>query len=181
MNELLIEAFRHSGWATKQLIDLCRGLSREQLTDSGTTAAREPRADRDWSRERDIIALLNHTIRADRGYVSRRDERPGWADSEEDSADLDELERRSEENFHVWERFFSEQIDPAKMLTLDDGQYEAEQSVLVVQALYHAHIHLEQISAILIGLGAELPDIQAWSYAEATGQARPRNADLEKE
>jgi hypothetical protein len=33
----------------------------------------------------------------------------------------------------------------------------------------------KQISAILTGLGIEPLDIQAWSYAEATGHARERS------
>ena len=174
MKVIMLEAFRHSTWAMKQLLATCRGLTMAQLTGPGSAADMEGRGGKDWSRERNIVAIFNHIIRSDRGYVSRRGDRPEWAESEEDSDHFDELERRAEENALVWERFLSELIDPRKLLVLDEGAYEAEQSVLLVQALYHIHIHLEQVSAILIRLGVEPPDLQAWSYAEATDQARPR-------
>ena len=105
---------------------------------------------------------------SDRGYVSRRGDRPNWAENEEDTTDLDELERRADENAEVWERFLSQPLEATKLIMLDQGAYEAEQSVLVVQALHHGNAHREQICAVLSGLGIQPPDIQAWAYAEAT-------------
>jgi hypothetical protein len=40
--------------------------------------------------DRGILAILNRIIQSDRGYASRRGERPDWVENEEDSADLDE-------------------------------------------------------------------------------------------
>lgn len=108
--------------------------------------------------------------------MSRRGDRPDWAENEEDTADLDELERRSDENAQVWDQFLSQPLDATKLIILNQGAYEAEQSVLVVQALHHGNIHREQICAILTGLGIQPPDVQAWAYAEATGRARERTA-----
>jgi uncharacterized damage-inducible protein DinB len=107
--------------------------------------------------------------------VSRRGQRPDWVENGEDTADLDELERRAEENAEVWERFLSQPLEATKRIILDQGAYEAEQSVLVVQALHHGNAHREQICAVLTSLGVEPPDIQAWAYAEATGDARERS------
>ena len=164
--EILLEAFRHHAWANKQLLATCRGLPDEQLRVPGTAAGTD----------RGILAIFNHIVRSDRGYVSRRGERPGWVENEEDTAaDLDELERRADENAEVWERFLSQPLEATKLVILDQGAYEAEQSVLVIQALHHGNAHREQICAILTGLGIELPDIQAWAYAEATGHARERS------
>jgi uncharacterized damage-inducible protein DinB len=165
MNELLLEAFRHHAWANKQLLAACRGLSQEQLTSPGTAAGTD----------RGILAVLNHITQSDRGYSSRRGARPDWAEHEQDTADLDELERRADENAAVWEELLSRPLDATKLILLDQGAYEAEQSVLVVQALHHGNAHREQVSAILTGLGVEPPDIQAWAYAEATGHARERS------
>jgi uncharacterized damage-inducible protein DinB len=164
MNEVLLEAFRHNAWATKQLLAACRGLSDERLTSPGTATGTD----------RDILAIFNHLIQADRGYVSRHGDRPAWAENEEDTADLDELERRADENAQVWERYLSEPVDAKKLIILDQGAYEAEASVLVVQALHHGNAHREQISSILTSFGIEPPDIQAWAYADATGHARER-------
>jgi uncharacterized damage-inducible protein DinB len=164
MNELLLEAFRHNAWATKQLLAACRGLSEEQLTSPGTATYGS------------MLETLNHLIRADVGYVSRRGiNRPAWAEGE-DSADLDELEGRVTETAQLWERYLSEPVDAKNLLILDEGAYEAEASVLVVQALHHGNTHREQICSMLTGFGIEPPDIQAWAYAEATGHARERTA-----
>src|SRR4029453_14232921 len=139
MKEICLEAFRHHAWANKQLLAACRGLPHEQLTLPGTAAGTD----------RGILAILNHIIQSDRGYASRRGERPDWAENEEDAADLGELERGAEENAEVWERFLSQPLEATKLVMLDQGAYEAEQSVLVVQALHHGNPHPEQISAIL--------------------------------
>jgi len=165
MKEILLEAFRHHAWANEQLLAACRGLPQEQLTLPGTAAGTD----------RGILAILNHITQSDRGYVSRRGERPAWAENEEDTADLDELERRADENAEVWEPFLAQPLDATKLILLDQGAYEAEQRVLVVQALHHGNAHREQICAILTGLGTQPPDIQAWAYAEATGHARERS------
>jgi uncharacterized damage-inducible protein DinB len=165
MKEILLEAFRHHAWANKQLLAACRGLPHEQLRVPGTAAGTD----------RDILAIFNHITRSDRGYASRRGDRPDWVENAEDTTDLDELERRAEENAEVWERFLSQPLDATKLIILNQGAYEAEQSVLVVQALHHGNAHREQISAILTGLGIEPPNVQAWAYAEATGHARERS------
>ena len=170
MKEIVLEAFRHNAWATKELLAACRGLPPEQLSLPGTDAGTD----------RDILAIFNHLIQTDRGYVQRRGERPDWVDNEEDTADLDELERRAGENAEVWERFLAQPLEATKLIILDQGAYEAEQSVLVVQALHHGNAHREQISAILTGLGVEPPDLQAWSYAQATGHARERSPTTER-
>ncbi len=164
VDDILLEAFRHNTWATKRLLAVCRNLSQDQLTLPGTAAGTE----------RGILAILNHIVLAERGYVSRRGDRPGWAEHKEDAADLTELELRVDENGRVWERYLSQPIDGRELISLDEGAYEAERSVLVVQALHHGNAHREQISAILTGLQVEPPDIQAWAYAEATGHARER-------
>ena len=109
MTEILLEAFRHHAWANKQLLAACRGLP-EQLRLPGTAAGTD----------RGILAILNHIVRSDRGYVSRRGERPDWVENE-DTADLDELERRADENAQVWERFLSQPLDASKLIILDQG------------------------------------------------------------
>jgi uncharacterized damage-inducible protein DinB len=170
VNELLLEAFRHNAWATKQLLAACAGLSQEQLTLPGTASGTD----------RGILALFNHIIQSDRGYAARRGDRPAWVDNEEDTDHLGELERRADENAEVWERVLSEPIEATKLIILDRGRYEAEASVLLVQALHHGNVHREQISSILTGIGGEEPpDIQAWAYAEATGHARERDPGAE--
>ena len=111
MKEILLEGFRHHAWGNKQLLAACRALPHEQLTLPGTAAGTD----------RGILAILNHIIQSDRGYVSRRGERPDWAENEEDTADLDELERRADENAEVWERFLSQPLEATKLIVFGPG------------------------------------------------------------
>ncbi len=164
MGEILLEAFRHHAWANGQLLAACRRLTQEHLRAPGTAAGTD----------RGILAVLNHIVQSDRGYAARRGDRPKWVDDEEDADGLDELERRADENEQVWEQLLSQPLEARTLIILDQGAYEAEQSVLVVQAVHHGNAHREQISAIMTGIGVEPPDLQAWSYAEATGHARER-------
>jgi uncharacterized damage-inducible protein DinB len=165
MQEILLEGFRHHAWANKQLLAACRRLPQEQLRLPGAAAGTD----------RGILAIFNHIIRSDRGYVSRRGDRPDWVENAEDTTDLGELERRAAETAAVWERFLAQPLEATTRILLDQGAYEAEQSVLVVQALHHGNAHREQICAVLTGLGIEPPDLQAWAYAEATGHAWERS------
>ena len=61
MKAILLEGFRHHAWANKQLLAACRGLPEEQLRLPGTAAGTD----------RGILAIFNHIIQSDRGYVSR--------------------------------------------------------------------------------------------------------------
>ena len=161
MNELLREAFRHNAWATKRLIAFCRDLSPEQLTSTtqGTYGS--------------ILETLNHAIASDAGYLPRlKVDRPAWAGDDHDIKGLDELDARVDETAPLWEAYLSDPLDAKHVLLLDDGAYEAQASVPVVQALHHGNVHREQVCAILTSLGFEPPDLQAWTYAESTGRAR---------
>ena len=162
MDELLLEAFRHNGWATRRLLAFCRDLTRDQLraTPPGTYGT--------------ILETLNHIIYSDAGYLPRtKVTRPAWVSGdEEEIADFDQLEARLDETVRLWEAYLSEPLDARILLILDAGAYEAQSSVPVVQALHHGNAHREQVCAIVTALGVQPPDLQAWTYAEETGLAR---------
>ena len=162
MDELLAEAFRHNAWATKRLLEFCGGLSADQLnaTAPGTFGT--------------IVATFNHVINSDANYLPKtKITRPAWAANEDDVVtDLSVLASRVDETAKLWEKYLGDPLDAKYKLSLDGGAYEAESSVPIVQALHHGNVHREQICSILTGLGIEPPDIQAWTYAEATGHAR---------
>jgi len=165
MDELLREAFRHNAWATRRLIAFCRDLTTEQLasTAPGTYGS--------------ILETLNHVIASDAGYLPRaKVNRPAWAGDDGDIKGLDELEARVDETARLWEVYMADPLDAGQVLLLDEGAYEAQASVPIVQALHHGNVHREQVCAILTSLGIEPPDLQAWAYAEATGRARELRA-----
>jgi uncharacterized damage-inducible protein DinB len=162
MDELLLEAFRHNSWATKRLLGFCRELAPNQLnaTATGTYGS--------------IISTFNHLIYAEAGYLPRaKVTRPAWANGDEsDVSDLEELEGRVDETARLWEQYLSDPLDARYKVSLDEGAYEAESFVPIVQALHHGNVHREQVCSILTALGVEPPDLQVWAYAEATGHAR---------
>jgi uncharacterized damage-inducible protein DinB len=163
MNDVLLDAFRHNSWATKQLLAVCRNLSEEQLTASAPSSFGS------------ILATLNHFIRSDAGYLrSLSGTAPTWLLDRAETADFDQLYQRVEETERNWERFLSQPLDVERVLILGQGTYEAHAGVLIAQALHHGNAHREQICAMLTGFGVEPPDVQAWAYADATGRGRER-------
>jgi uncharacterized damage-inducible protein DinB len=164
MNEALLEAFRHNGWATRQLLAFCRGLSGEQLTSSSA------------GNFGSILATFNHIVLSDGGYLRRlAGSAPAWVGGNE-SADLDQLEAWVEETEQLWERLLSEPVDAERVIVVDQGANEVRAGVFVAQALHHGNAHREQICATLTSFGMQPPDVQAWGYAWATGRLWERNA-----
>ncbi len=161
MDELLLEAFRHNAWANRRLIAFCRELTTEQLnaTTEGAYGS--------------ILATLNHIVAPDAGYLPKvRVTRPDWAGNDEDIVGLDELDARVDEAAALWETYLRDPLPAQHPLLLDDGAYEAQASVPIVQALHHGNSHREQVCAIITHLGLQPPDLQSWAFAEATGRAR---------
>lgn len=164
-NGVLLEAFRHNAWATKQLLTFCRELSGEQLEipATGTYGG--------------VLTTLNHLILAEAGYLrAPAGSLPTWAVNRNESRDLGELASRVEELVQIWEQSLSEPVDAERVLVVDDGAYEVRDGVILVQALHHGNAHREQICTILTSLGLEPPDIQAWEYAWATGRIWERKS-----
>lgn len=160
MNELLIEAFRHSAWAKERLIAACGSLSPEEL--------RRPAPGSVGS----ILATLNHLVITDANYLARLDDGPpAWLDQEEEN-DLSKLLTLAQETADRWQRLLREPVDGERIVTLDKGAYETHAGVVVVQALHHVSIHGEQVCASLTALGIEPPDVQPWALADETGRSR---------
>ena len=121
-----------------------------------------------------ILETLHHTVWSGAQYLARLPgDRPEWlAGPEEEIADLDVLGTRAKETAARWERFAGEVFDGEEEMLLDQGTYQTHGGVVLAQALHHGNAHREQVCALLTGLGLEPPDVQAWTYAEATGRAR---------
>jgi uncharacterized damage-inducible protein DinB len=162
MNDILHEAFRHSAWATKTLIAVCRDLSLEQ----------RKRPARGFG---SILATLNHVVLSDAGYAAiLTGDRPAWATDGNETDELDQVEARVDETARLWEQLLAEPLDAERLLMLEEGEYECYAAVVVAQALHHANSHREQIRAGLADLGIQPPDLQPWAYADETGRARWR-------
>ena len=160
MGDVLVDAFRHKAWSLKTLIAACEGLSVEELRRPGAGVG-------------SILATLNHLVLSDAGYVaSLGGGRASWATAAGETDDLRELASRVEESSDRWERLITDRLDGERLVLLDDGAYETHASVVVVQALHHVAAHGEQVRAGLKVLGYDLPDVQPWALADATGRSR---------
>ena len=159
MHAHLIEAFRHSAWATKTLITICRERSREEL-------------DRPARGFGSMLKTLNHIVQSDAIYAGiLTGNRPAWATDGADTDDLDQLDGLIDETLREWERLLARPVDPDRTLLLDRGTYECHASIVVVQAIVHAAGHREQIRLALAAMGATPPDLQPWAYAMEAGRA----------
>jgi len=155
---LLIEAFRYNKWANLNLLDVCTGLSNEQLqlTAAGTYGT--------------IAATLMHLLAAEQRYLRRlmgtkpelheRDPEPTVAVLKEHatrSGDaLIEVAGRLEPDATI------EEERDGRMMKLHLG-------VVLVQAMHHGNDHRTHICTILGSHGIPYGGMDVWAYGEATG------------
>jgi uncharacterized damage-inducible protein DinB len=159
----LMEAFyRQNEWANLQLLELCGGLTDEQLdaTAVGTFGS--------------IRDTLRHILAAEAGYAyrlggdeSRRikpeDPWPGF-DALADTARYTAAQFLSAAG--------SLTDDPIRVGS-DDDLWDVEPAVLLVQAFHHSTEHRAQVFSILTVLGIEPPELSAWEWAVADDRMRP--------
>ena len=158
--EVLVEAFRHSAWAMKTLIEACKSVSDKELGRPALGFG-------------SILETLNHLVISDAAYIASLDgDRSAWLSESRDENDLEQLLARAEETADRWQRFLREPVDPERVLTLDKGAYETHAAVVIVQALHHASVHSEQVRARLTAIEVEPPDLQPWAFADETGRSR---------
>jgi uncharacterized damage-inducible protein DinB len=119
-----------------------------------------------------MLSTLNHLIIADVAFIACLDGGPPPSLDEEAPNDLPALAPLVDEASERWQHYLREPIDTARLVTLDQGTYETQAGVVVVQALHHVSIHGEQICAAMTILGVAPPDIQPWALADDTGRSR---------
>jgi uncharacterized damage-inducible protein DinB len=165
MSDGLLDPLRHNAWATRELLEFCRGLSPEQLaaTAEGTYGS--------------ILATLQHMIGAEGRYRSRlAGAKPEWPKEPEETDDLEELEAMAADLARFWDELAASEFDPDRLVhwvSPVSGLYtEVEAGVLVAQTLNHGNEHRSQIATILTTIGVEPRNLDGWSYAQATGRFR---------
>jgi uncharacterized damage-inducible protein DinB len=157
----LVKLFDHNNWANLQIIQACSVLSDEQLDAEPQSATKGS-----------IRRTLLHLASSQQGYLSlltlpleaRLDVRPAFAE-------LQESVSTSGGGLVSLARDEASQPLTAQLQTKDG--YFVEPWVVMVQAINHATEHREQIKSMLSSLGITPPDIDGWTYGEATNALIP--------
>jgi uncharacterized protein len=163
----LAEPLRHNAWATLRLLEAGRALTLEQLaaTVPGTFGS--------------VLATLQHIIRSESFYQFLLSGRwPAWRWPEDQSPDLDTLERAAQESAAFWETFLSEPYDPDRPVVApdprEDKTHDVALGVILTQVLDHGTDHRSQISTTLTAIGVTPPRLDAWAYGRAHGRVVTR-------
>ena len=156
----MAKLLEHNNWANQLIIQACATLSEAQLNAEPPSAAYG-----------NIHNTLTHLVRAQQNYLNLLtlplEDRPKI---EIAFKELEESARNSGEALLG----LIERGDPCleqKHKTRDG--YSVDPWVLLTQIINHATEHREQIKAILTALGITPPEIDGWSYGEATGGLVP--------
>jgi len=150
----LVELIHYNNWANGQILDVCQGLTADQLaaTVPGTYGT--------------IRATLEHIIRAEAYYVGlMTGERPQPSFQWEDRPDLADLSAFAA-------RVAGALLEAARCIVPtqlvheeEDGQYiDYYARHLFMQAINHGIEHRTNITTILSSLGLPVPEVDGWGY-----------------
>jgi uncharacterized damage-inducible protein DinB len=162
---LLSDAFAHHIWATERLIDACTALTSEQLKAAapGTYGS--------------IIATLTHLVEADCWYLTFFREGPQLVNMGVEVG-LEELRAAITSNGSAWLELLAGEIDSdADVVERAAGlEFHAPVGLRLAQAVHHGTDHRSQVCTALTNLGVMPPEIDLWSFGEATGRTREATA-----
>jgi uncharacterized damage-inducible protein DinB len=138
-DSLMRDALDHHVWASLRLMDVCLGLTPEQLQTEvpGTYGS--------------ILATMQHLVGADASYLFVIGGGT-FPRIEEDSMNLAELRAQMATHAEAWNAVLDGDPDPATMLTR-----------------HHGTDHRSQICTALTTLGIEPPYIDVWDFGEQAG------------
>jgi uncharacterized damage-inducible protein DinB len=160
MATILVELFKHNTWANLRLIDVCAGLSEEQLAASvpGTFGG--------------VRDTLVHIVAAQEGYLSRLEAKeltnPIQRGQPLGFEELRERARRSSEGLEAVAARMAE--DRVLHGTWRGQPYAIPASIFLTQAINHGTEHRAHVNTILTQQGVEPPAIDAWAYQDASGR-----------
>jgi uncharacterized damage-inducible protein DinB len=156
MNEALVDLYRHKSWATVSLIEFCEGVGDEVLdaTTPGTYGT--------------IRDTLRHLVGAEEGYFFRLTGKRFSEPMPEGPVPLPDLAERIRVLSPHWEALARDAFVAVRKVTTTDG-WQLAGAVVMAQAIHHADDHRTHVMSVLSANGVEGPDLDLWSYAEATG------------
>jgi uncharacterized damage-inducible protein DinB len=156
----MLEVFGHNTWANLRLIDVCAGLTDQQL---------DKAAEGTYGSIRDTLV---HTIGAEQGYLFRlTGERPDPSIKSGEWPGFPLLRERAEQNGERFAGVISGD-DPGRVIgwTTQDGEDAAMPVALfLVQVINHGNEHRSQVCTVITTLGIEPPELSGWLYAIQSG------------
>jgi uncharacterized damage-inducible protein DinB len=156
----MLRQMRHDVWATEQLLERCRSLTKEQLqlTAPGTYGT--------------IQRTFAHIVRANEGYLNTYGLIP--QPFIELTAPLEEIASRLARVRDAVEQLFkSNAIDFDQKIHDERRKLDLELWVPLAQFAHHGSDHRSQIGTILTVNGLEAPELDVWAYATAEGASAP--------
>ncbi len=165
LGPLGVEAFRYHRWANLHLLDVCAGLTAEQLqlTAAGTYGT--------------IEATLAHLVGAEQRYIWRlTGDEPRFKEKDgfPGVATLRDLAAASAGRMIE----LAEQINPDDEFetTFSDGRIRLRSGVVLVQALHHGNDHRTHICTVLGSHEIAFGDMDVWAYGDSVGAIVPLGA-----
>lgn len=164
----MLRQLRHDIWATRKLIDHCRGLTpaQRQLTTPGTYGS--------------IAATLEHIVVGELRYLSRLGiTLTDAADLSEHGMGPDEIAPLHAKVSDAVERLFAGADLDLDRVVVDalrrnpaDPPLGIESWVLVTQFAHHGSDHRAHVGTILGAHGLEAPTLDVWAYAREIGAVK---------
>jgi uncharacterized damage-inducible protein DinB len=158
MSDLIADFYRQNEWANTAMIDVCRGLTDEQLdaTVPGTYGS--------------IRDTLHHLVGSEIGYAFRRGD-PGIERIEPDDPwpGFDRLAELVHAAATAARRHAADSTSESLTVDPDYPSY-VDPSVIWIQMVNHSTDHRSQINTILTTLGLEPADLSGWEWGLADGR-----------
>jgi uncharacterized damage-inducible protein DinB len=154
----MLRQMRHDVWATEQLLEHCRSLTKEQLqlTAPGTYGT--------------IQKTFAHIVRANEGYLNTYDLIPQPFLEVTDATPLDETASRlARVHDAVEELFKSKDYDFDRRIHDERRKSDLDLWVPLAQFSHHGSDHRSQICTILTLHGLDVPELDVWAYATTKG------------
>jgi uncharacterized damage-inducible protein DinB len=161
MSSQLLDVFRHSAWANRELLDFCGKLTPDQ-TKAGLPGGYGS-----------VLATLKHIAGAEAYYRSLfTGAFPDWDWQDGVEQPVEQMLPWFVDMASFWEDLLSGGFDPDQVLETRSSRLNP--GVLLTQALHHGNVHREQVSAVLTSLGLTPPDVSGWAYGRASGDIVPK-------
>jgi uncharacterized damage-inducible protein DinB len=167
MGPVLVEAFRYHRWANLYLLEVCAGLTEEQLdlTAPGTFGT--------------LAATLTHLLGAEQRYVWRFEGEKPQLDEREGFPGIAVLkEHAARSGDQLIEKASRLKGDEAGDARVREDEIKAPMAMILVQALHHGNDHRTHICTILGQNDISYGDMDVWAYYEGSGEyvRKPENA-----